>query len=137
VTAPLPPYAEFLGLRAEGGLVVMPYAERLLGAPGRLHGGVVAGLLEIAANLAAEAACADEKARVKPINVTVDYYRGGAMADTYAEARVLRAGRRVMNIHAEAWQSKRSKPIAAATVNLLIVRERAPAETPAETPEAP
>ena len=47
---PLPPYARFLGidtLRSGEGetLYVMPFADVVLGRPGYLHGGAIAGLL--------------------------------------------------------------------------------------------
>jgi acyl-coenzyme A thioesterase PaaI-like protein len=46
----LPPYAELLGLRTEPGaegetLCVMPFREEVVGRPGFLHGGAIAGLL--------------------------------------------------------------------------------------------
>ena len=118
----LPPYAKLLGLRLEGGILVMPYAASLIGSPNRLHGGVVAGLLEIAANIKANAVLADAAAPLKPIGVTVDFYRGVALEDTFAEALVLRLGRRVVNVRADAWQQDRARPIASATINMLIVR---------------
>ena len=50
---PLPPYAELLKLRVEhqddGTLYVMPFGDDVVGRPGFLHGGAIAGLLEVAA----------------------------------------------------------------------------------------
>ena len=51
---PLPPYADFLGVRTEPGedgelLFVMPFGDRVTGRPGYLHGGAISGLLEFAA----------------------------------------------------------------------------------------
>ncbi len=118
----LPPYARLLGLERAGDVWRMPFGPHLIGAPGRLHGGAVAGLMEIAANMTAREALADAAARVKPINVTVDYLRQGAPADSFAEAAILRMGRRVANVRVEAWQEDPARPIAAARLNLLIVR---------------
>ena len=46
----LPPYARLLDLRiidgADGPQVVMPFSNDVLGRPGFLHGGAIAGLLE-------------------------------------------------------------------------------------------
>lgn len=125
---PMPPYAAMLGLRREGSVLVMPFQVLLIGSPGRLHGGTVAGLMEIAANLAVRDALGDEPAQLKPVNVTVDYLREGAPEDTRAEAIIQRIGRRVANVRVEAWQSDRSRLIAAARMNVLIVREEAGAE---------
>lgn len=125
ITASLPPYASMLGLRMEGPVLVMPFGVHLIGSPGRLHGGSLAGLMEIAANLAVRRALEGAKAAIKPINVTVDYLREGAMEDSFAEATIMRIGRRVANVRVEAWQADRARLIAAARMNLLIVRDTA------------
>ncbi|HEX8442976.1 MAG TPA: PaaI family thioesterase [Allosphingosinicella sp.] len=124
----LPPYADLLGLRTEraddGALLwVMPFQEQVVGRPGYLHRGAIAGLLEFAALGALYDALADEPVQVKPINVTVDFMRGGVDHDTYASAVITRLGARVANVEAHCWQSDRTKPIAAARMNLLIRRD--------------
>jgi uncharacterized protein (TIGR00369 family) len=119
----LPPYAALLGLLRQGDLLIMPYGAHLIGSPGRLHGGAVAGLMEIAANLAVRDALAGRPAQVKPVNVTVDYLREGAAEDSFAAAFLMRLGRRVANVRVEAWQGDRARLIAAARLNLLIVAE--------------
>ena len=125
---PLPPYADLLGLsttRAEdGGLIwVMPFREEVVGRPGYLHGGAIAGLLEFAAlGSVYEALGTREGVTVKPINVTVDFMRGGVGHETYASGEVTRLGRRVANVIARAWQDDAAKPIASAQMNVLIRR---------------
>jgi uncharacterized protein (TIGR00369 family) len=124
---PLPPYAHFLGIRTESSetgepLFIMPFGERVTGRPGYLHGGAIAGLLEFAAFGALNEALGEETPRLKPINVGVQFMRGGINHDTYATAQVTRLGRRVANIEAHAWQLDRAKPIAAAQMNVLIRR---------------
>jgi uncharacterized protein (TIGR00369 family) len=124
---PLPPYAQLLGLsthRAEDGalLWVMPFRKAVVGRPGFLHGGAIAGLLEFAALGTLFEALGEEKVRVKPINVTVDFMRGGTDHDTFAAATVTRLGKRVANVEAHAWQQNRKKPIAAAHMNLMLKR---------------
>jgi len=56
--------------------------------------------------------------------VTVDYLRGGSegQGDTVAEATIERLGNRIANVEAMAWQTDRSKPIAAARINFLLER---------------
>jgi uncharacterized protein (TIGR00369 family) len=125
MTDRLPPYAALLGLRterADGELLwIMPFAEQLVGRPGFLHGGAIAGLLEFAA-LGTLYDRIAEKVALKPINVTVDFMRGGTSHDTFAAATITRLGNRVANVEAHAWQQDRTKPIAAARMNLLIRR---------------
>jgi uncharacterized protein (TIGR00369 family) len=122
---PLPPYAELLRLRIDdqerGPLVVMPFHDDVVGRPGYLHGGAIAGLLEFAAFATLARAIGDE-AVVMPITVTIDYMRGGADRDTQAAATIERLGRRIANVEAFAWQSERSKPIASARINFLLER---------------
>jgi uncharacterized protein (TIGR00369 family) len=125
---PLPPYADLLGLStarsADGQLLwVMPFREQVVGRPGFLHGGAIAGLLEFAAlGTVYEALGGVEGVSVKPINVTVDFMRGGVEQETYASGEITRLGSRVANVHAVAWQQDRDKPIAAARMNLLLRR---------------
>ncbi|WP_129793157.1 PaaI family thioesterase [Sphingosinicella sp. CPCC 101087] len=124
----LPPYAIFLGIsrrRSEEGetLFVMPFADVVLGRPGYLHGGAIAGLLEFAAIGAIyDALGTTEEVTVKPINVTVNFMRGGTQHDTFATATITRLGNRVANVEAHAWQQDRAKPIAAAQMNVLLKR---------------
>jgi len=124
---PLPPYAQFLGIRTERSetgelLFVMPFGDVVLGRPGYLHGGAIAGLLEFAAFGALYEALGPHEARVKPVNVTVQYMRGGIQHDTFASASVTRLGKRVANVEAHAWQLDRAKPIASAQMNILLRR---------------
>lgn len=121
------PYSELLGLTEEAGetapTLVMEFGAHLLGRPGFLHGGAIGGLLEMAAVGALKQALAGEEgARFKPINLTVDYMRGGRDKPTRARGRVTRLGNRVANVEAVAWQDDPDRPIAAARMNYLIVR---------------
>ena len=125
----LPPYARTLGLieerQADGPpLLVMPFADPVLGRPGFLHGGAITGLLEMAAIVALRHALAEEGGgRIKPVNVTVDFMRGGRDKPTRAAGIVTRLGGRVANVEATAWQDAPDKPIAKARMNYLLVRE--------------
>jgi acyl-coenzyme A thioesterase PaaI-like protein len=121
----LPPYADFLGIRrGDDGALVMPFQGNM-GRPGFLHGGAISGLLEIAA-IVALADALDVEARgggrIKPINVTVDFTRGGRQHDTFARGHVTRLGTRVANVEASAWQDDPARPIAGARMTYLIVR---------------
>ena len=117
----LPPYAEFLGIRfADDGALVMPF-DGNVGRPGFLHGGAISGLLEIAAIAALRDALAGE-GRIKPVNVTVDFTRGGREHDTFARGVVTRLGARVANVEATAWQDDPARPIAGARMTYLIIR---------------
>ena len=122
----LPPYADVLGLTRDpddATILIMPFGDDVLGRPGFLHGGAISGLMEMAAIVALQRALAgDGGGRIKPINVTVDFMRGGRDKPTRAQGVVTRLGTRVANVEATAWQDDRSKPIAAARLNYLIAR---------------
>ena len=124
----LPPYALLLNLRAEtdsngAPMFVMPFAEDVVGRPGFLHGGAIAGLLEFAAFAALQHALGNSPASMKPINVTVDYMRAGQPRDTFAAATIERLGARIANVEAYAWQKEREAPIASAQMNFLLGRD--------------
>lgn len=120
------PYARLLDLRFEQDdnevRLIMPFSTGLIGAPGRLHGGALAGLLEIAGVAAVIVAQPDalRMPRIRPVTVTVDFMREGTPIDTFAAAEVTRLGRRIVNVSARAWQYDRSRPIAAANLNFLL-----------------
>ena len=122
------PYAARLDVRADRDgdevALFMPFHEHLVGAPGRLHGGAVAGLLELAAVARLLLALDDEDAMpaLKLITCTVDYLREGGGQGTHAAATLTRQGRRVANLHAVAWQYDHSRPIATANLNYLLDR---------------
>lgn len=125
----LPPYAELLGLVVEADgqgapTLMMPYHLDVTGRPGFLHGGAIGGLLEMAAiaSLSHALAADDPSARIKPINVTVDFMRGGREKETRARGIVTRLGNRVANVEAHAWQDDPARPIASARMNYLIAR---------------
>ncbi len=122
------PYAAMLGVRAdrEGDdcTLFMPFDAALTGAPGRLHGGVIAGLLELAgiARLLVTLDGEDPLPALKLITCTVDYLREGGGQGTHATATLTRLGRRVANLHAVAWQYDHGRPIATANLNYLLDR---------------
>ena len=124
----LPPYARLLDLRRvesdDGIHIVMPFADDVVGRPGFLHGGAIAGLLEFAAFTTLARAIRDEHIVMKPVTVTVDFMRGGSekRGDTLAAASIERLGKRIANVEAFAWQEDRARPIAAARINFLLDR---------------
>lgn len=124
----IPPYAELLKLdfqEHDGSFrVVMPFHDDVVGRPGYLHGGAIAGLLEFAAFRTLARRMDDVRVVMKPVTVTVDYMRPGLERETYAEAIVERLGLTVANVDAFAWQEYRDQPIASARLNFLLERPK-------------
>ena len=125
----LPPYAKGLdmtvaGLHDGAPLIAMPFAEKVQGRPGFLHGGAISGLLEMAAIAAIIHALKErgEDASFKQVNVTVDFMRGGTMRESFATGIITRLGRNMANVEARAWQEDPEKPMAFAHLHYLLRR---------------
>ena len=123
----LPPYALALDMtvvdEVDGAPVIaMPFADRVQGRPGFLHGGAISGLLEMAAVAAIHRAlrAKGSDASIKQVNVTIDFMRGGLNQQTFAVGEVTRLGRTMTNVEARAWQDDRDKPIAMGHMHYLI-----------------
>jgi len=142
------PYNRLLGVRFDrlGDELTgrMPFRDGLVGNPflPALHGGVTGSFLEITALmqlawdqvLAAMEAGGEVAGHIaagrfppfpKTIDVTIDYLRSGRPRETFARATVQKAGRRVANLHVEAWQDSRARPIAMLRGNFLMPGEGA------------
>ena len=131
--ATLPPYARALDMaivdEMDGAPVIgMPFADRVQGRPGFLHGGAISGLLEIAAIAAIHRAlrAKGSDSSIKQVNVTVDFMRGGVNQMTYAVGEVTRLVRTMANVEARALQEDRDKPIAMGYMHYLIKPKKVP-----------
>ena len=137
------PYISFLGVnfdrRGDEITAILPYKDELIGNPGlpALHGGSIAAFLEISAIIGlswAQIWHQIEDSRFgadylgeagnftlpKTIDFSVDYLRSGLPRDSYARAKVNRAGRRYASVHVEAWQDNRDKLFAQGTGHFLM-----------------
>lgn len=125
----LPAYARSLGIKLTGEeeagmpLLRLDFGEMVEGRPRHFHGGATAGLLETAGYAALRTAlvAAGRDPVMKPINITVQYLSAGRSQASHAVGRITRLGRRNANIAVEAWQDDRSRPIATAVMNILMV----------------
>lgn len=126
-TTGLPPYALALDMAIsdeadDAPVIAMPFADRVQGRPGFLHGGAISGLLEMAAVAAIHRAlqAKGSDAAIKQVNVTIDFMRGGLALQTFAVGEVTRLGRTMANVEARAWQDDREHPIAKGYMHYLI-----------------
>ena len=122
------PYIRFLGMRAELAgdemTAVLPFAPHLVGNPTlpALHGGVLGAFLEMTA--LAQLSVTQPTARIhKTIDVTIEYLRPARALTTYARADLRKVGRRIANVHVEAWQEARDHPVAALRGHFLLSGE--------------
>ena len=137
------PYISFLGVgfdrRGDEITAILPFKEELIGNPNlpALHGGSIAAFLEISAIIglswaqiwhriedselgAGSSDSVGKFALPKTIDFSVDYLRSGLPRDSYARAKVNRAGRRYASVHVEAWQDNRDKLFAQGTGHFLM-----------------
>lgn len=123
----LPPYAKALDMTVvdrsgPAPVIAMPFADKVQGRRGFLHGGAISGLLEMAAVSALHQALAERDADVsfKQVNITIDFMRGGTPQLSYAVGTVTRLGRTMANVEAKAWQDDPDKPMATAAMHYLL-----------------
>lgn len=113
----------------------MRYAPEFIGNPiiPALHGGGTAAFLEavgIIALIHEVILPRAPKADIifpKTINITVDYLRAGQPKDSFAQAKIIRAGRRYATMRVKAWQDEPQKPIATANIQFLMPQLDVPA----------
>ncbi len=126
-----PYYQSFLGIRTETDADGNAYCTFVPGATsigreGVMHGGAVASLLEAAGFACLRAALDQREAEGSPpltaevLSTTVDYLRPGLSIESFAQAQIVKMGGRSASLLVEAWNTDRSKPVAAANMTLLI-----------------
>lgn len=119
------PFAQTLGIECkihgDEMTAVLPFQDKLIGnaAIGALHGGAIGSFLELTA-MAQVFLLTELDRPPKPIDLTIDYLRSGKAEDAFARAHVTKLGRRIANVHCEAWQGMREKPIATLHAHFLI-----------------
>ncbi len=119
------PYAKFLGVEVvfngDEMTAVLAFAEHLIGNPvlPAIHGGVLGAFMEITA-IAQLSVLQPAQRLPRTIDISMEYLRSGRPLTTYARAQVRKAGRRVANVHVEAWQEQRDAPIAFLRGHFLV-----------------
>jgi uncharacterized protein (TIGR00369 family) len=114
------PYARLMGIRmcadaAGREHLLLPSGQHLIGRPGFLHGGAIAGLLSLVCDQAiAKEISAAGAAAAHCITSTFQFLRAGAEKDVRAAGGV-QLGRSISTVQAMAWQEMESKPIAIVT----------------------
>jgi uncharacterized protein (TIGR00369 family) len=119
------PYARYLGVRAELAgdemTAILPFAPHLVGNPmlPAIHGGVLGAFMEMTA-LAQISIIQGLSRQPKPIDISLEYLRSARPLTTFARAEIRKIGRRIANVHVEAWQDTRSAPITLLRGNFLV-----------------
>ncbi|OLF54966.1 PaaI family thioesterase [Pseudomonas chlororaphis] len=125
------PYARLIGIecsrQGDELLFRLPANPDNIGNPllPALHGGVIAGFMELAAALHL-LIYTGAPGVPKIIDFSLDYLRAGQFRDTYARCQVGRQGRRVANVAITAWQSRMEEPIATARAHFKLEERPGP-----------
>ncbi len=143
--APRDPVAEFAALRQRIGYVAflgmelivepgvlrfrLPFRDDLVGDTvlPAIHGGVIAGFMEAAAQLHLLLTLTDRRLP-KNIDFSLDYLRSGHTADCFVDCEVMRQGRRVAQVQVRCWQHERgdtarTRAIALGRAHFLLASE--------------
>ena len=119
------PYARFLGMTAELAgdemTAALPFSAHLVGNRSlpALHGGVIGAFMELTA-LAQLSIREPMRRQLRTIDVTIEYLRPARALTTYARADVRKVGRRIANIHVDAWQEERASPVASLRGHFML-----------------
>jgi uncharacterized protein (TIGR00369 family) len=116
------PFARCLGIRvSEDGTLVMPFSPKIIGNPilPAIHGGMTGAFLETTAIVGVTRELG-VLALPKPIGLTINYLRSGRALASYANASIVKQGRRVIAFEAKAWQEDPAKPIASAFGHFML-----------------
>jgi uncharacterized protein (TIGR00369 family) len=119
------PYAKFIGVTItkdpQGWLFTLATESSNVGNPitPALHGGVIAGFMEVAAVLA-QMLTSQDPTLPKIINFSIDYLRAAGVKPTYARCSIVRQGKRIANVTVLAWQTNELEPVATARTHFLL-----------------
>ncbi|MDE0853414.1 MAG: PaaI family thioesterase [Nevskia sp.] len=129
-------YAQHLGIElldAGGGLRFrLPFRHALVGNAQipALHGGVLGGLIEEAAQVAVQSDRGG-KTTARILNTDIDYHRSAQTLDTHASVEVVRRTRRTALAQVVCWQAEHRKPVATGRVQMLLLASADEADSPA------
>jgi uncharacterized protein (TIGR00369 family) len=100
---------------------ILPFSDRIIGNPmlPAIHGGVLGAFMEMTA-LAQLSVAEPLKRQPRTIDISIEYLRSGRPLTTFARAKINKVGRRIANVHVEAWQEQRAAPIAALRGHFLL-----------------
>ena len=99
----------------------LSFDEQHIGNPAirALHGGAIATFLEFASQCELLRAL-PENAKIRTVNLDIDYLSTSRAQDMFGRARITRLGRRIAFVEAEGWQESKERPVARARFRLRI-----------------
>lgn len=106
--------------------VHVPFKEEFVGdfLNGLWHGGIIASIADSAAGIAASTIMTDARDKLNTIDLRIDYLSGAIKENLYAEAELLKVGKRIIKADVKLYQkSKGTVAIARGAFSLLKFEE--------------
>lgn len=117
---------EIVELKEGYAKIHVPFKEDFIGdfIQGLWHGGIIASIADSAAGIAASTILTDARDKLNTIDLRIDYLNGAIKEDLYAEAELLKVGKRIIKADVKLYQaSKGTVAIARGAFSLLKFEE--------------
>ena len=117
---------EILEIKEGYAKIHVPFKEEFIGdfIHGLWHGGIIASIADSAAGIAASTVLTDARDKLNTIDLRIDYLSGAIKEDLYAEAELLKVGKRIIKADVKLYQeSKGTVAIARGAFSLLKFEE--------------
>ena len=118
---------KIIELREGFAKIHVPFREDFIGdfIQGLWHGGIIASMADTAAGIAASTVLTDARDKLNTIDIRVDYLQGAIKEDLYAEAELLKVGKRIIKADVKLYQqTKGTVAIARGSFSLLSFEEK-------------
>ena len=113
---------KIIELREGFAKIHVPFKEEFIGdfIQGLWHGGIIASIADSASGIAATTVLTDARDKLNTIDLRIDYLSGAIKEDLYAEAELLKVGKRIIKADVKLYQqSKGTVAIARGAFSLL------------------
>jgi uncharacterized protein (TIGR00369 family) len=117
---------EIQEIREDYAKIHVPFKEEFIGdfIHGLWHGGIIASIADSAAGIAASTVLTDARDKLNTIDLRIDYLSGAVKEDLYAEAELLKVGKRIIKADVKLYQkSKGTVALARGAFSLLRFEE--------------
>ena len=117
---------KILDIREGFAQVHVPFKDDFVGdfIHGLWHGGIIASIADSAAGIAASTILTDARDKLNTIDLRIDYLKGAIKEDLYAEAELLKVGKRIIKVDVKLYQeTKGTVAIARGAFSLLKFEE--------------
>ena len=113
---------EIVELKEGFAKIHVPFKEDFIGdfIQGLWHGGIIASIADSAAGIAASTVLTDARDKLNTIDIRIDYLNGAIKEDLFAEAELLKVGKRIIKVDVKLYQkTKGTVAIARGSFSLL------------------